>query len=452
MRPLSRRDWLRASAAVPAWSALQALSAFGVAGCGGAGAAAGRPDPGYGPLRPVRSENSGEVLLALPEGFRYTVFGRTGELMSDGRPTPARHDGMAAFEVGGELRLVRNHEVTSLVDEGAVIQPAGPSYDVVAGGGTTTLVIDAGTRLPVRSFASLSGTSYNCAGGPTPWGTWITCEETTRGLDAGFRRPHGYCFEVPAAHDGPAEPAPLTAMGRFVHEAVAVDPETGIVYLTEDRPAGGFYRFVPASPGRLAAGGRLEMLAVRDRPRYDTRRGQRPMVDLAVRWVTIATPEPPDAEANPGAVAAQGFAAGAAVFGRLEGAWFGGGRIYVNATSGGELGKGQVWEYRPAADGGSLRLIFESTDAAELDSPDNICVSPRGRGLVLCEDGDGEQHLRGLTLDGRLFDFCLNLVPRYESAEFAGATFSPDGATLFVNIQTPGLTFGVWGDWLRGPL
>lgn len=453
---LSRRDLLRAAASLPGLGALRGLALLTVAGQGCRAADRGPPVPGsYGGLISKPAANTGETLLELPEGFEYTVFGRTGEPMSDGRPTPAAHDGMAAFQVGGELRLVRNHEVRGPVGPGRSIAPGPASYDPNAPGGTTTLIVNPGTRTLERSFVSLSGSSTNCAGGPTPWGggSWITCEETTRGPADGHTVPHGYCFEVPAAANGPVTPVPLRAMGRFVHEAIAVDPATGAVYLTEDQLEAGLYRFLPTRPGELAAGGRLQMLAVRDRPRYDTRTGQRRLEELPVTWVDIPDPDPRDAEASSAAVRLQGTERGGAAFARLEGAWYGNERIYVNATSGGDRGLGQVWEYRPAADGGLLRLLFESSAPELLRSPDNICVSPRPEGgLVLCEDGSGVQHLRGLTRDGVIFDFARNAVPGHQDSEFAGATFSPDGQTLFVNIQSPGLTLAIWGDWERGAL
>jgi secreted PhoX family phosphatase len=403
----------------------------------------------YGTPVLAASTNTGESLLELPPGFQYAVFGRTGDLMTDGRATPGSHDGMAAFQVGGELRLVRNHEVRS---SGPALVAAGPNYDTNAPGGTTTLVVDPASRALVRSFVSLSGTATNCAGGPTPWGSWISCEETVGGPATGYTQPHGYCFEVSAAADAPVTPVALTAMGRFVHEAIAIDPATGIVYLTEDQSEAGLYRFIPTAPGTLAAGGQLQMLAITGRAGYDTRTGQTRLVDLPVSWVDIADPDPANAETTAGAVRAQGLALGGARFGRLEGAWFGGGRLYVNSTSGGDAGLGQVWEHLPATGGGTLRLLFESTGRADLSGPDNLCVSPRGQGLVLCEDGLGVQHLRGLTRDGRVFDFARNAVSGSVGEEFAGATFSPDGQTLFVNIQRPGLTFAIWGDWSRGAL
>jgi len=317
-----------------------------------------------------------------------------------------------------------------------------------------------------REFVSLSGTHTNCAGGPTPWGSWITCEETTVGPAAGYERAHGYCFEVSANADAEVEPVPLRAMGRFVHEAMAVDPRSGTVYLTEDvtyDPAiaagkgAGFYRFLPAQRGNLTAGGRLQMLAVRGRPNYVTASGQTVGASLEAGWVDIPDPDPAAAEANPAAVFQQGWSRGGAVFQRLEGCWYGEGNVYFNATSGGNAGAGQVWSYRPqGADGGTLTLIFESPSRDVLDSPDNLCVSPRG-GLVLCEDSAGEQFLRGLTTDGKIFDFVRTAGP---SAETAGACFSPNGRTLFFNIQggtsaattLAGGTYAIWGPWENGAL
>ncbi len=444
----SRRSFLRTAAVGGSILGLQSLQARSL---GATPARFPADRVGYGRLVPTPASNTGETLLALPEGFAYTVFGRTGEIMSDGRPTPPMHDGMAAFAHGSRVRLVRNHESypRTLADAVSIGAPA-RSWDPRANGGTTTLTVDPRTRLPLEAFVSLSGTIRNCAGGPTPWASWISCEEAVAGEAQGFERPHGYCFDVPVAAQREADPVALRAMGRFVHEAVAVDPATGIVYETEDALAAGFYRFLPAEGGRLAAGGQLEMLAIAGRPGYDTRTGQRTGVPLEARWVPIADPDPSDAAENPAAVFAQGAAGGGAIFGRLEGCWQGGGHIYFNATSGGNAGMGQVWQYRPAGDaGGEVILLFESPSAAVLQSPDNICVSPRG-GLLLCEDGAGENYLRGLTRDGRIFDFALNLHPA--SAEFAGATFSPDGQTLFLNVQAPGLTCAIWGDWGRGEL
>ena len=202
------------------------------------------------------------------------------------------------------------------------------------------------------------------------------------------------------------------------------------------------------------------MLAVRGRPRLDLRTGQPAGVRYGVYWVDIAEPDrahETQAAADGGGVFAQGYAAGAAIFARLEGAWYADGRIFVTSTDGGNARMGQVWALD--IDRQELRLVFESPGAEVLNMPDNVTVSPRG-GLVLCEDGTANPCVHGLTPDGRLFRFARNAVRLagerngiagdFTSGEFAGATFSPDGRWLFVNVQTPGITFAITGPWEEG--
>lgn len=409
----------------------------------------------YGPLRPTKSNNTDEVVLALPEGFQYTVIGKTGAKMSDGSRTPPKHDGMAAFQVGNELRLVRNHEVTNN-EQGIRGSAIGPNpYDASAGGGTTTLVIDPLTREPVRDFVSLSGTLVNCAGGPTPWGSWISCEETVNGPSKGFEQRHGYCFEVSAAADGAVTATPLKAMGRFKHEAIAVDPATNTVYLTEDVGdpivKGGFYRFLPNNGQKLQDGGRLQMLKVKDKKRFDTRMGQKVGMRLPVTWVDIKDPDPPEGETNSSAVYQQGVELDATTFGRLEGCFYGNGRIYFTATSVGDKYLGQVWEYAPqGTDQGMLTLLYESKEPAALNRPDNICLGSNGE-IYICEDNSRSVHIRIMTPKGEMSGFGRNIYRQenidYSAQEFAGVTFSPDFKTLFVNIQIPGVTLAIWGPW-----
>lgn len=424
---------------------------------------------GYGELIPVAAQNTGDTYLALPRGFSYKVIGRAGKMMSDKRPTPRLHDGMWTFKVGKELRLVRNHEVSagSVPVAGSAIGSRN-HYDEAAGGGTTTLIIDPRSNEIVRDFVSLSGTLINCAGGPTPWGSWITCEETTLGKTVrtrasdgrktgGFAKPHGYCFDVPAAANSEVIPVPLKEMGRFVHEAVAVDRKTGVVYLTEDYNPSGFYRFIPKRKGKLAAGGTLQMLAVEGKIAYDTRKGQKMgQAPLSASWVTIANPDPEVADVDPIAVYKQGAAKGGAAFARLEGCEIDAkGRVFFTATSGGDARSGQIWSYEPnGRDRGWLKLAFESPARDVLHMPDNIALMPKSDLLFVCEDSDyvGElaaNHLRILTGSGRMADFARNISKDFPRSEFAGSCFSPDGSTLFVNLQTAGVTLAIRGDWKK---
>jgi uncharacterized protein len=428
---------------------------------------------GYGPL------TNDQGILLLPEGFRMRVISAIGDPMRDGRPTPIAFDGMAAFAHGPErVRLVRNHEDRNHEVEGGQVPAIGPNpYDPVAGGGTTTVEVDREGEL-IGSWVSLSGTATNCAGGPTPWGSWLSCEETVAGPAEGLEKTHGWIFEVPAEAEGPVDPIPYREMGRFAHEAVCVDPWTGIVYETEDHqapPGSGFYRFLPVEPGRLALGGRLQTARVVGDPRIELWRGTGSGIEpgqiFQVEWVDIPYFDPGDesGEATRKAeVFMQGFDAGAAAFSRLEGCWFGQGSVFFHDTNAGARRAGHVWQYVPAEregqggpeDRGLLRLIYESPERSTLDSPDNITVSPRG-GLVLCEDSN-RPFLRGLTREGEIFDLAEN---RLNDHEFAGACFSPDGHTLYVNIQGPtrgrpedpavhgrGVTLAIRGPWGIGAL
>jgi secreted PhoX family phosphatase len=422
---------------------------------------------GYGELVPTASKNTGETILSLPKGFEYNVLGRMKETMSDGRPTPILHDGMWTFKVGNEVRIVRNHEVTqgSVPRENAGIG-AKNHYDPEAGGGTTTLVIDPKTNTVVRDFVSLSGTLVNCAGGHTPWGSWITCEETTLGPTVrtddkgrkrgGFKQKHGYCFEVPAAANSEVVPVPLKAMGRFTHEAISVDRKTGIVYETEDYDTAGFYRFLPNKKGKLAEGGKLQMLAVKGRPQFDTRTGQTVGERLETYWVNIDKPDPDEADLDPNVVYKEGFGKGGCTFARLEGCDIDTkGIVYFTSTSGGKNKGGQIWAYQPTGrDTGILTLVFESPDQKVLHMPDNICLMPKSRRIMICEDSDyaGQRsvnHLRILTEDGKVADFAQNISKEFPRSEFCGSVFSPDGRTMFVNLQLAGVTLAITGDWSK---
>lgn len=451
---LSRRDFLRASAAAGALAA-SPLSPFEALAAGGSGGAA----VGFGPIAPTPDETTGAPLLELPAGFRLVSGGWTGDPLEDGAPTPSNHDGIGCFRGRrGSLVLVRNHERGA----GTPIPGSAPIYDPAAGGGTTHIAFDPFAGRFGGSWPSLAGTLRNCAGGITPWNSWVSCEEAIDGpSDGALEREHGFCFEVPA--EGRASALPLRALGRFVHEAIAFEPDGSAAYLTEDSGNSGLYRFLPNARGRLDAG-RLQMLALRDAPAADTARGIPIGVDLPVDWVDIGLPDPPGNRlaVQLNSVYQQGRTLGGARFVRGEGIWRVRNRFLFTATAGGAAGLGQIFSLDTRRQ--TLRLVYESQSALDLESPDNVTASPRG-GAVLCEDGAGRDRLLGLTRGGDLFVLARGnalltgergFVGDYTSSELTGPCFSPPvrGAArwLFVHIQLPGITCAIAGPWESGGL
>jgi hypothetical protein len=408
------------------------------------------PSP-YGPISPKIDETTGLPLIQLPDGFRYLSYGWTGDLMSDGVRTPPQHDGMAVVDQrgsSGHLIIVRNHEAGG----GApYLNKPSITYAHDGAGGTTNIVFDSKHGRWLEARSSLAGTVRNCAGGVTPWGSWITGEETFDAL-------HGWAFEVGAQQ---GDPTPLIDMGKFSHEAMMVDHTTGYVYETEDDGNSGFYKFVPHTKGKLKAGGDLFMLAVKNQPNFDLGLAYPIGTTWDVQWVRISDPT-----ASAARTYTQGSMLGGARFRRLEGCWWGDRTGFFLSTDGGQVREGQVFEYDPRAE--TITLLYDSPAASDVDNPDNITVTPRG-GLLLCEDAAGNhftqgERMIGLTLEGGTFTFAMNnvVLPAaynsavaagdYRQSEWAGACYSPDGTWLFANLQSPGITFAITGPWGRGPL
>lgn len=392
--------------------------------------------------------------------------------MDDGFLVPGRADGMGAFMgTEGKVILIRNHENSSnTLTEGAfgpaneLFVNASPEkfYELGKGslpalGGTTTLVYNPFTKKVEKQFLSLAGTERNCAGGTTPWNSWLSCEESTikkGAYDGQFEKDHGYVFEVPASENiALADPIPLKGMGRFNHEAVAVDPRTGIVYLTEDRGDGLFYRFIPEVPGKLSRGGKLQALAISGAKSRDTRNWEGtdaelfpPGISYEVAWIDLEEIDSPNDDLR-----YQGFKKGAACFARGEGIWFGKGELYFACTNGGKTMSGQIFRYTPGLyEGltnekeapGKLELFAEPNDQKILKNCDNVAIAPWGD-LILCEDHP-QSFIVGITPKGEYYKLAENVG---FASEMAGGVFSPSGETFFVNIQAPGITLAIQGPW-----
>lgn len=404
---------------------------------------------GYGPLQP-----DPQGLLDLPEGFSYRVISRLGDAMDDGGTVPDRADGMGCFDLGnGEIALVRNHELQPRHDAGGPIAKGfGKRNGEFVPGGTTTIVLDAKSLQVKRQFRSLGGTIRNCSGGVTPWGSWLTCEEAPTGpgqpYGDGLERSHGWVFEVPASARGLVDPVPLTAMGRFNHEAAAVDPATGIVYMTEDRDEGVLYRFLPKTPGKLAEGGRLQAMVVEGLA--DTRNWNTPAMPVGkpfkVSWVDLDEVDAPKDDLR-----LRAAAKGAALVARGEGLHMGVRRgvseVFACCTSGGAKQLGQILKLTVGQAGqpDMVELFFESESTDQFNFGDNLTVAASGH-LIVCEDQYTpvvDNHIRGITPDGRAYDIARLTA----QTELAGACFSPDGKVLFVNAYDPTATLAITGPW-----
>lgn len=448
MRGVSRRQFLRRGALTAGGAAIALAPGSAIAHRG--------RRAGFGEL----VDDPGG-LIDLPRGFRYRVVQTVEDRLSGGAPVPGDFDGMAAFPGRRDsVVLVRNHELRTRDLATKAPVPGRNPYAADAPGGTTALVVDRDRRV-AESFVTSSGTLNNCAGGATPWGTWLTCEEDrTTG--------HGFVFEVdPSDPENRLSRTPIRAMGFFSHEAVDIDPRTGIAYLTEDDFRGAqvppeqevpgatrssfLYRYLPDNrsqrAGSLHDGGRLQVMCVDEAPLADMDLGSSGD-RFRVVWRGVGAEDP----------AADALRVGGARFQRLEGCFFAGGAFWFDDTSGGENRHGQLFRLLPSGDpaGGGvdvLELFLEGDNAEQMDSPDNICITPWGD-LWFAEDGDGTQRVMGVTPDGGVYEFARNRLvgssgPGDDASEFCGPAFSPDGRTFFLNIQDPGHTLAIWGPFPR---
>ena len=427
-------------------------------------------------------------LIDLPKNFSYRVISKKGNIMTDGLYVPGAPDGMAAFPVNKDrVLLIRNHELNpdqfnegpfGIINERFDRIDSNLVYDLGKDmphlGGCTNILYDLNKRKVIREFLSLAGTIRNCAGGPTPWGTWISCEEDVTLKGAQSLKNHGYNFEVPGYLEPQlANPIPLKEMGRFNHEAVAIDPKTGIVYQTEDRDDGLIYRFIPNVKGELAKGGKLQAMAIREKKSLDTRNWpleintntenldfipDRPIArtigieighSLEIEWVDLDNIESPDDDLRQ-----RGYQMGAARFARGEGMWHDNNNIFFACTNGGFNKSGQIFKYIPSSFEGTpkeesapgiLTLFIEPNNTNIVEFADNITVAPWGD-LIIAEDGPQLQYLRGITPAGKIYTLACN---SRNLVEFTGPCFSANHNSLFVNMQSPGLTLEITGPWKK---
>ncbi len=372
----ARRQWLRGVTAFCAGSLLSPWPTL----------AAGTPtDLGkYGPLG-----TADEHGVRLPAGFQARLLASSGQrVAASDYVWHAAPDGGATFATPERGWVyVSNSEVSDQQ------------------GGVSALRFDLRGKL-VASYAILQGTTSNCAGGPTPWGTWLSCEEVTGGL----------VYECDPLHPSQGLPCPL--LGAFWHEAAAVDPTTGFVYLTEDDQAGRLYRFRPQTYGKLAAGV-LEAALVG--------------ADHLVRWVRV----PPDAPYR---------GADSTPFARAEGAWHARGVIYFTTTA-----DHRVWAYSLADS--RLAVIYDALaigPGAILRDPDNLTVHAATGTLFVAEDADDLQLVMLTPTNDGWGAAPFVQFEGHNDSEVTGPAFSPDGTRLYLSSQRGrdgehGMTFEIRG-------
>jgi hypothetical protein len=353
---------------------------------GAARATAPRAGSPYGPLGSPDANG-----VALPSGFTGRIVARTGHRVGGVLWHPAP-DGGACFPDGDGWIYVSNSEIPLLGGASAI---RFGSDGTVRGG-----------------YRILSGTDLNCAGGRTPWNTWLSCEEILRGR----------VFECDPY--GSRAAMPRLAMGRFKHEAAACDPDRKVVYLTEDEPDGCFYRFVPSHWGDLTAG-RLEVLCA-------------PSETGAVTWQRVPNP-------NALLEATRHQIDGARHFTGGEGCHYAEGICFFTTK-----GDNRVWAYD--AENERLEIVYDAD--SPLNGVDNITGTPSGD-LYIAEDG-GNMEINLITVDRVVTPFLR--ITGHARSEITGPAFSPDGSRLYFSSQrgargdaagTDGVTYEITGPFRR---
>ena len=400
-------------------------------------------------------------ILNLPKGFSYSVLSKLNDKMDDGLNVPDKADGMGCFKLDkNHVILVRNHEIGHVPLLGNTFRLKNPYgkkmgryirkkynyfYDSTAKktecfGGATSITYNIKTKKVVNQHLSLAGTLVNCSGGQSPWGTWISCEETVKSKEGKILKNHGYNFEVfPSSKNKLTKAVPLKAMGRFRHEAVAFDLNKGFVYQTEDREDGLFYRFIPNVKNNLKKGGKLQGLSLVDFRGPDCRNWKNETFKVGksyrCKWIDLDDVESPLDDLRK-----RGRNKGCAIFARGEGMWYADDYVYFVATTGGKNKYGQIWRY---SNNKKLELFYESKSKESMYKPDNIVVSPWGD-VIICEDGRGHDRLIGIKPNGQTYVLAENIL---NTSELAGIVFSPNEKILFLNIYKPTMTLAIEGPW-----